>query len=112
MSPTTRRYALDGPEYATSAVAAVVSSTLYVTQGYPYLARGVVGDLLGFVVLAVAARVLERRLRHEAAVCLAGILVVLAVSPDWPLRLRESVWWGLFVLGLLGYVAVRRRACD
>lgn len=46
------RRGLSGPELATTAIAAVASSAGFVVGGHAYLARGVVGDLVGFVVLA------------------------------------------------------------
>lgn len=109
---TTRRFALSRAEYATTGIAAVVSSTAYVTGGFPYLARGVVGDLTGFVVLAVAGAAAGARVRHEAAVCLVLIGVVLLLDPHWPLELPEPAWWALFGVGLAAYVVVRRRICD
>jgi len=112
MTVTTRRFALSRAEYATTAVAAVVSSTAYITGGFPYLARGVVGDLTGFVVLGVAGLAARARVKHEAALCLALIAAVLATDPDWPLRLPEPAWWALFSTGLAAYVVVRRRICD
>lgn len=112
MSLTTRRFALSRAEYATTAVAAVVSSSAYVTGGFPYLARGVVGDLAGFLVLGVAGLAAGARVRHEAAVCLALIGAVLLLDPHWPLQLAEPFWWALFGAGLVGYVVVRRRVCD
>ncbi len=112
MSITTRRFALSKAEYATTAVAAVVSSAAYVTGGFPYLARGVVGDLAGFLVLGAVGLAVRARVRHEAAVCLTLIGAVLLVDPDWPLRLAEPAWWALFSAGLVVYVLVRRRICD
>ena len=109
---TTRRVALSAAEWATTAVAAVVSSAAYVTAGFPYLARGVVGDLTGFLLLGVAGAAVGARLRHEALICLTLIGVVLVLDPQWPLRLSEPLWWGLFTIGLAAYVAVRRRICD
>jgi hypothetical protein len=38
-------------------------------------------------------------------------LVVLA-APDRRLALSEPVWWVAFTVGLIGYVALRRRPCD
>jgi hypothetical protein len=112
MTVTTRRFALSRAEYATTAVAAAVSSAAYVTGGFPYLAKGVVGDLAGFLVLGVAGLAVRARVRHEAALCLGLIGAVLLADPDWPLRLAESVWWALFSTGLAAYVVVRRRICD
>ncbi len=109
---TTRRFALSRAEYATTAVAAAASSAAYVTGGFPYLARGVVGDLAGFLVLGVAGLAARARVRHEAAICLALIGVVLVADPDWPLQLAEPVWWAVFSTGLAAYVVVRRRICD
>jgi len=111
MTVTTRQFALSKAEYATTAVAAVVSSTAYVTGGFPYLARGVVGDLTGFLLLGVVGVAVGARVQHEAAVCLALIGVVLLVDPQWPLQLAEPAWWALFSTGLVAYVVVRRRIC-
>lgn len=112
MSALTRAFALGRPELVTSAVAAAVSSTAYVTQGSDYLARGVVGDLAGFGVLALVAGRTGARLRHEALICLAGIGVVTAASPAWPTALPELLWWAIFTVGLGSYLAVRQRVCD
>ncbi len=109
---TTRRFALSRAEWATTAVAGVVSSAAYVKAGYPYLARGVVGDLAGFLVLGVAGGIAGARVKHEAAACLSLIGVVLAIEPGWPLQVSEPVWWGLFSAGLMTYVVARRRICD
>jgi len=80
--------------------------------GYPYLARGVVGDLAGFVLLGAAGLRRKARVRHEALLCLALIGVVVLIGPRWPLQLSEGVWWALFVLGLGAYLVVRRHLCD
>lgn len=112
MKRTTGRFALSRAEYATTGIAAVVSSTAYVTGGFPYLARGVVGDLTGFLVLGIAGVAAGARVRHEAAVCLALIGAVLLLDPHWPLELPEPAWWALFSVGLAAYVVVRRRICD
>jgi hypothetical protein len=109
---TTRRFALSRAEWATTSVAAVVSSAAYVSAGFPYLARGVVGDLAGFLLLGVAGAALGARLKHEALICLSLIGVVLLLDPQWPLRLSEPLWWGLFTIGLAAYVALRRKICD
>ena len=112
MKLTTRRFALSRSEYATTGIAAVVSSTAYVTGGFPYLARGVVGDLTGFVVLAVTGAAAGARVRHEAAVCLVLIGGVLALDPTWPLQVSEPLWWAAFTAGLATYIVVRHRICD
>lgn len=109
---TSRRFALSRAEVVTTAVAAVASTGAYLTSGFPYLARGVVGDLLGFAVLAVVGAVQRQRLVHEAALCLLVIGLVLAAGPRWPLALPEPAWWALFLTGLTGYVGIRRRVCD
>ncbi len=109
---TTRQFSLSTSEYTTTAVAAVVSSTAYVAGGFPYLARGVVGDLTGFVVLGAASLAAQARVRHEATACLALIGAVLLLDPQWPLRIAEPVWWAMFLTGLAAYVVVRRRICD
>lgn len=108
----TRRFALSRSEILTSSVAAIVSTGGYLTGGQPYLARGVLGDLVGFAVLASVAARADRRLRHEAAVCLLAVGAVLLAKPRWPLHIREATWWALFALGLGAYVCVRRRVCD
>lgn len=87
----------------------MVSTTLYVALGEPYLARGVVGDLAGFAVLAGVLASTGRRARHEALVCLGLIGVVLVVQPDWPLRQGPVVWWAAVTAGLSGYLLVRTR---
>ena len=112
MNVTTRRFALSRSEYASTTVAAIASSTAYVTGGFPYLARGVVGDLTGFVVLGIAGAAAGARVRHEAAVCLTLIGAVLLLDPQWPLKLPESAWWALFSTGLAAYVVVRRKISD
>ena len=112
MPLTTRRFALSREEWATTAVAAVLSSAAYAAGGHTYLARGVVGDLAGFAVLGVAALAAGARVRHEAAVCLVAIGAVVAASPDWPLQVAEPVWWAAFAAGLTGYLLVRKRVCD
>ncbi len=109
---STRRFGLSPWEWATTALAAVVSTVAYLADGYPHLARGVVGDLLGFLVLGAVAALLRARLKHEALLCLLLIAAVLAVRPMWPLELSEPVWWTVFFIGLATYVAVRRRVCD
>lgn len=112
MTLTTRRFGLSTAEYATTAAAALVSSTAYVTGGFPYLARGVVGDLAGFVVLGVAGVAARARVRHEAAVCLALIGGVLVLDPEWPLQVSEPLWWAAFTAGLAAYIGVRRTIND
>lgn len=108
----TRAAGLSRAEWVTTGFAVVVSSTAYVVGGSPYLARGVVGDLAGFAVLAAGASVLRARLRHEALTCLLGIGVVVALGPDWPLRVRDAVWWAAVGVGLGAYVLVRRQVTD
>lgn len=80
--------------------------------GFPYLVRGVVGDLVGFLLLAVIAATVGARLRHEALVCLVAIGIVLLLDPAWPLQVAEPLWWLLFAVGLSAYVVLRRRSCD
>lgn len=109
---TTRRFSLAPAEWATTAVAAVVSSGAYVSLGQPYLARGVVGDLTGFLLLGAAGAAAGARVKHEALVCLGMIGAVLLLDPQWPLRLSEPVWWSLFSVGLGAYVLFRRTLCD
>ena len=110
--PTTRQFSLSASEYTTTAVAAVISSTAYVIGGTPYLARGVVGDLTGLVLLGAAGLAARARVRHEATVCLVVIGAVLLLDPQWPLQIPEPAWWATFFTGLAAYVVVRRRICD
>ena len=105
----TREVGLSRAEAVTTGLAVVASSLAYALLGSPYLARGVVGDLVGFVVLAAVCLATRARLRHEALLCLAGIGLLLLVSPDWPLRVRDALWWPSFGVGLLGYLLLRRR---
>ena len=112
MRATTRRSALSRAEYATTGVAVVVSGASYVTVGFPYLARGVLGDLTGFLVLGTIGVTAGARVQHEAAGCLALIGAVLLLDPQWPLELAEPAWWALFSIGLAAYLVVRRRICD
>ena len=111
-SATTRRFAPSAGEWATTAIAAVVSTGAYLSAGYPYLARSVVGDLLGFGVLAGVGLAVRARVKHEAAICLGLIGVVVLASPQWPLALPEPAWWALFFIGLAIYITIRRRICD
>ena len=108
MRSTTRTFALDGPEYATTAVAAVVSTAAYLSGSFDYLSRGVLGDLLGFALLAALGLARGGRLRHEALLCLAGIGGVLLIDPQWPLEIGEPYWWGAFSIGLAAYLWLRR----
>lgn len=109
---TTRRFALSAGEWATTAIAAVVSTGAYVSAGYPYLARGVVGDLLGFALLAGVGAAVRARVKHEAAICLTLIGIVVLAGPEWPLAVAEAAWWAAFFIGLGIYIAIRRRICD
>ena len=94
-------------------MAAVLSSTGYVAGGLDYLARGVVGDLVGLLLLDAAALVLRARVEHEAAACLVLMIgVVLQLDLQWPLRLPEVSWWGAFTAGLGSYLVARRHVCD
>lgn len=100
---------LDRVEALSTAAAAVVSTVLYLRQGHPYLARGVIGDIAGFVLLAGVLVSSRRRVRHEALVCLALIVLMLALRPEWPLRYRSSLWWAAVAAGLGGYLVVRTK---
>lgn len=106
---TTRRFALDRAELATTGLAVVVSSTAYAVGGADYLARGVVGDLVGLGLLAGVGLVAGARVRHEALVCLAGIGAVVVPGPAWPLRLGSAAWWAVFTGGLGAYLVLRQR---
>ncbi len=106
---TTFRSSLDRAEVATTAAAIVASTGLYVRHGHNYLARGVVGDLVGLAVLAVPLVLVRRRGRHEAMTCLAAIGLVHLADPDWPLERSDSFWWGAISVGLAAYLLLRRR---
>lgn len=105
--PFVRRFGLDLPELASSVIAAVISGGLYLRYGDPYLARGVVGDLVGFTVLTVPLVWQRVRFRHEAMVCLVGIGVVHAMGTDWPVAVPAPTWWVAFAAGLGAYLTVR-----
>jgi hypothetical protein len=106
---TTERRALVPFEMITTAVAVGVSTALYLRDGHSYLARGVVGDLVGLILLTTVVATRHRRLRHEALVCLVAIGMVLAVDPQWPLRGSSTFWWLAVATGLATYLAVRSR---
>lgn len=106
---TTTRLGLDRTELVTTAVAVAVSSGLYIAQGHPYLARGVVGDLVGLAVLCIVVIRWRRRLRHEALLCLFCIGVVLILDLDWPLRLPDLLWWSAIAAAVTTYLVVRYR---
>lgn len=109
---TTTRFALSPAEWATSAAAAVVSSSAYARRGRTYLAPGVAGDLAGFAVLTAVLRTRQARARHEAALCLCCIGAVIGARQHRPARLPEPLLWAAFAAGLTAYVAQRRRVCD
>lgn len=104
----TARRGLDRSEWVTTVAAFAVSSACYLRWGHPYLARGVVGDLVGLALLTLVAWT-RRRLRHEALVCLGSIAVVHVIDPDWPLAISDLFWWLAVVLAVAGYLAVRLR---
>jgi hypothetical protein len=104
---TTTHWGLDRSELVTTLLAFLVSSSLFVAWGHPYLARGVVGDLIGLWLLSLAV-LRRRRLRHEALVCLACIGIVLFADPGWPLRISGIVWWSAITAGVVAYLALRR----
>jgi hypothetical protein len=106
---TTERRALGPFETITTVVAVCLSSALYLRDGHPYLARGVVGDITGLAVLTAVVAGRHRRVRHEALVCLVAIGLVLAVNPEWPLRGSSTFWWLVVATGLATYLAVRNR---
>ncbi|MGH8905087.1 MAG: hypothetical protein ACRD0K_00855 [Egibacteraceae bacterium] len=112
MRATSARWGLDRAEFVTTGLAAVVSSSLYVAYHAPYLARGVVGDCLGFSALLVPLVARRRRARHEALVCLAGIGLVHLLGWDWPPRYPSWLWWTVFGAGLISYLAARRATLE
>ena len=92
-----------------TAAAVVISTASFVRWGHSYLARGVVGDLLGLGILAFMLGVGRRRLRHEAIFCLACIGAVLVADPDWPLQIPGIAWWSAVTAGVAAYVTMRQR---
>lgn len=106
---TTTRAGLDRAELVTTSLAVAVSSGLFIAQGHPYLARGVVGDLVGLAVLSIAVVQRRRRLRHEALLCLCCIGAVLILDPGWPLRLPGLLWWSAVAAAVAIYLVVRSR---
>ncbi len=110
MRVTTTEQRLDRLEVATTAVAVIASTGLYLRFHQPYLARGVIGDIAGLAVAGIPLLTRRRRLRHEALICLTGIGGVYATNTRWPLRFPEPVWWSAIVLALTAYVPLRRLA--
>jgi len=108
-SVTTGEARLDRAEIATTLGALVISTSLYLRDPHPYLARGVTGDILGLIVCSIPLLSRRQRLRHEAAVCLTAIGAVHAVKPQWPLCVEDTTWWVTIGAGLTGYVILRRR---
>jgi hypothetical protein len=109
---TTRRFALNGSEWVTSAAATYLSASAYLRHGGAYLAPGVAGDLIGFGLLSQVLRSRDARLRHEAVLCLACIGAVTVAARGTDLRrVPEPVLWTAFAAGLSWYLQVRRRTC-
>jgi hypothetical protein len=108
----TRQFALHPAEWATSAVATVVSTRAYLRHGQAYLAPGVAGDLVGFAVLSAVAAHRGARVRHEALLCLGCIGAVVAGTSHRRFDVDEPVLWAAFALGLAGYVRLRQRMCE
>ncbi len=109
---TTGDWALDGSEWASSAVAAAISSSAYLRYGRAYLAPGVLGDLIGFAVLSQVLRRRRVRLRHEALLCLACIGgTTIATRGSGVRRVPEPLLWGAFTTGLSAYLRQRRTVC-
>ncbi len=106
---TTTEAVMSGRELATTVAATACSTALYLREGHPYLARGVLGDLLGFAVLGAVLLSHRARARHEALVCLAGIAVVRVAAPTWPLERSPRLWWAAMAASLTSYLALRRR---
>lgn len=106
---TTTRLGLDRAELVSTATAVAVSSSLFIAQGHPYLARGVVGDLAGLALLSIVVIRWRCRLRHEALLCLLCIGVVLTLDPGWPVRMPGLLWWSAVAAAVAVYVVVRQR---
>ena len=107
MNLTTEAIRLDRSEVVTTLVAATISSGLYVRDGQPYLARGVVGDVVGLAFLATVLRLKGTRARHEALVCLVAIGAVSATRAPWPLRVPALGWWFIVVTVVAAYLRYR-----
>jgi len=109
MTAFTTQERLGRAEIATTLGAVAVSTTLYLRNPHPYLARGVTGDILGLAICTIPLLSRRQRLRHEAAVCLAAIGAVHALQPDWPLSINDTTWWTTITAGLTGYIILRHR---
>ena len=109
MTAVTPQERLTRTEIATTLGAVAISTSLYLRDPHPYLARGVTGDILGLAVCALPLLSRRQRLRHEAAVCLAAIGAVHALQPDWPLNINDTTWWTTITAGLTGYIILRHR---
>jgi len=92
----------------TTVAAFAISSALYVRWRHPYLARGVVGDIVGLSLLSLVAT-RRVRVRHEALACLGSIAVVLTIDPEWPLSIPDGAWWLAVVAAVAGYLVIRLR---
>jgi hypothetical protein len=108
MRLTTHRWGLERAEAMTTSAAFVLSTVLYLHYGHAYLARGVLGDLVGFGLLTAVLAVRRCRLRHEALACFVAILVVLRLDPQWPLRASSATWWLVFAVAMSGFLLLRR----
>lgn len=78
--------------------------------GPPYLARGVVGDLTGLVVLAIPLVTQRRRARYEALACLGAIGLVHAARARWATRVPTAAWWAAVTFALAAYLDLRARS--
>lgn len=109
MKTVTAEARLSRAEIATTLAAVAISTSLYLRDPHPYLARGVTGDILGLIGCSIPLLISRQRLRHEAAVCLTAIGAVQAVKPQWPLGVDDTTWWATIAAGLTGYAILRRR---
>lgn len=109
MTAVTTQKRLSRTEIATTLGAVAISTSLYLRDPHPYLARGVTGDMLGLALCALPLLSRRQRLRHEAAVCLGAIGAVHVFQPDWPLSIDDTTWWATIIAGLAGYIILRHR---
>jgi hypothetical protein len=102
--PFTRRFALDTPELTSTTVAAVLSAELARRRG---VARAVAGALSSLGVLSVVPLWQRARFRHEATVCLVGMVVAGASRPGGPIRFSSVARPAVLAAAVTAYTGLR-----